>query len=82
LGGGGGGVGGISPIGEKTETSATSSKDFFGKLSKNWPYFLEKKKKRKNFARFRQLVRVARLDCRIQKKNSTVRLGQSPFNAN
>jgi hypothetical protein len=62
-------VGGISPTGDKTKTRATSSKDFFGKLSKNSPYFLEKKKKRKYFARFRQLVRVARLDLgRIQKK--------------
>jgi hypothetical protein len=40
------GGGGISPTGDKTKTRATSSKDFFGKLSKNSPYFLEKKKKR------------------------------------
>jgi len=43
---GGCGVG-ISPTGDKIETSATSSKDFFGKLSKHSPYFLEKKKKGK-----------------------------------
>jgi hypothetical protein len=37
---------------KKKKPSATSTTDFFGKLSKNSPYFFLKKKK--EFARFRQ----------------------------
>ncbi len=38
----------ISPTGDKKKPSATSKKGFIFQLSKNSPYFLEKKKKRKN----------------------------------
>jgi hypothetical protein len=44
--------GGISPTGDKTETSATSSKDFFWKTFKTFAIFLRKKEIKE---RFRQI---------------------------
>jgi hypothetical protein len=52
----------ISPTGDKKKPSAISRKELKKRTSRTFAIFLRKKKRGEEFARFRQWVRVARLD--------------------